>query len=232
MKKKVLKYILLVVIIVILCFTALLVRKYMILAKLDKMASNYNDTKDSIYGKVLTTGENQNNVISELFIKGDVRKYVVDVGDTRKMTQYIYTNEVKSYAENGDKKVMSVNADVNAVAGMTLVASIPNYTHDTSVKSRIISALKTSIKSAELDGKKCYELSGMNSPLFLYTMNSVGISLYVEKDTGLPVKLVETIDEDGIITHNIMEYEFKFDTVTDEDMTEPDASEYTVQENK
>ena len=54
---------------------------------------------------------------------------------------------------------------------------------------------------------------------------------YVEKDTGLPIKLVEKIEENGAIKEHITEYKVEFDCVTDEDLVEPDISEYKIQEN-
>ena len=47
------------------------------------------------------------------------------------------------------------------------------------------------------------------------------ILVYVEKETGLTIKKVEIINENGQKSENIVTYEYKFDSVTDEDVKEP-----------
>ena len=52
-------------------------------------------------------------------------------------------------------------------------------------------------------------------------------SVYIEKDTGLPVKYEQTLEDGRVITTT---YEFAFGVVTDEDMEMPDISEYDIEE--
>lgn len=235
--KKFLKLFLILLLLVILILFILVGRKVMILSKLDKNVSSLEDTKDNIYMKVNNVIDSAKEVETELFVKGDIEKSINIVKSTTKRIQIVYPTERKVFIEADRNKTLSIykeiaakrTTDVNAAP--TTHTVLPNYAHSMSLIERIITALNTNIKSTSIDGKECYELSGLHSPIFLYRENTKSMSLYIEKDTGLPIKLVEKIEEDGIEKEYLTEYEIKFDIVTEEDLAEPDISEYTVQEN-
>ena len=108
--------------------------------------------------------------------------------------------------------------------GVTPFASytvIPNVGYSNSLLERIINSILTSIKTVKIDGKEFYEVSGKYSPSTLYSENTEKISVYVEKETGLTIKKVEIINENGQKVENITTFEYKFDSVTDEDVKEP-----------
>lgn len=236
--KKVLKGIILVLIIVILCMVAIFMRRYIILAKLDKMVANLEDTKDNIYMKVVDSGEEHSEQTSEVFIKGDVEKSVVQwKNQSQEMMIICYPNETKIYTEVDGKKAMSIRegenpkrtSDINAAE--TTHTVIPNFAHTTTIGERIKLAMSVKIKTTEIDGKKCYDVYGLNMPMFLYDENAVDMHVYSDKETGLLVKMIETVEKEGKKIDYSMTYEFKFDTVTDEDIAEPDVSEYEVINN-
>lgn len=100
-----------------------------------------------------------------------------------------------------------------------------NFAYSISIPERILNSIVTKIKTVELDGIKFYELSSLCNTNFIYDQNATRLSVYIDKDTGLPVKLIEEIKKDNVVKENI--------TTTDEDIIEPDISQYTytVQEN-
>lgn len=56
--------------------------------------------------------------------------------------------------------------------------------------------------------------------------------LYIDKETGLPIRLPGgTIKSNKETTDIIKEFDYKFDTVTDEDIQEPDITQYKIYEN-
>ena len=235
--KKVLKLFLIILLVFFLIGICLIGRKVTILTKLDKSVSKLENTKDNIYMKVNNVVDSTKEVETELFIKGDIEKSINVVEETTKRIQIVYPTERKVFIEADGNKTLSIYKETAAKRTTDLNASsathtvLPNYTHSMSFIERIIIALNTNIKTTSIDGKECYELSGMHSPIFLYHENSISMSLYIEKETGLPIKLVEKIEEDGEEKEYLTEYEIKFDVVTDEDLKEPDISEYTIQEN-
>lgn len=73
-------------------------------------------------------------------------------------------------------------------------------------------SLDTSIKETELDGKKCYRIENKQKQLK---------NLYIDMNTGLEVYSSES-------ENNILEIQYEFNTVTDNDFVKPDLSQYQV----
>lgn len=232
MKKKIKCFFIIFVLISIIIIT-FFVRKVMILSKLDKNVCDLENTKNNIYIKSYSTGNN--SVITELFIKEEVEKSIIKTNDKDMiMIQFIYPTERKLYVDSNEKKVCSVQKET-ASKRTTDISSAPNthtvivnFAHTTNFIEKILLALNTKIKTTEINGKQCYELSGTHSPAFIYNENSKGISAYLEKETGLPVAIVEKIDKNGKEDIYTTSYEIEFDCVTDEDMAEPNISEYEI----
>ena len=86
-------------------------------------------------------------------------------------------------------------------------------------KEIILESFLAKIKKVEFNGKARYRVKNIVSPYHLIQENEED---YIEKETGLTVKKVsESSDQ---------EIEYEFDTVTDEDLEEPDISEYQIEE--
>ena len=87
-------------------------------------------------------------------------------------------------------------------------------------------SIKSKIETIELDGKECYMISN------IFENEESKLRWYVDKDTGLLLKLVQRglVQEQYQSTYQatVIEYEYSFGTVTDEDMKEPDETEYTL----
>lgn len=79
--------------------------------------------------------------------------------------------------------------------------------------------------------------NGLPSPAtvsnWLYTENIDGnLSVYIDKETGLPLKVVNgTATIDGKTYDLINEYTYEFNCVTDSDLIEPDINQYIIKEN-
>ena len=94
-----------------------------------------------------------------------------------------------------------------------------------------INTSKELSKTKKIDGKDYYILSSKMNTNFLYNTNTTKMTIYVEKNTGLTTKIVEEVNENGEIKEIYKDFEYKFNNVTDEDISEPDNSEYKMQEN-
>lgn len=235
--KKFFKWILIIAIVIVVCIVYYVGRKVIILSKLDSSVSKLEDTKDNIYIKIEETDENGTILsFSEIFIKGDVEKYIVNnIEQNTTLIQFIYPTERKLFSEHNGEKTLSVyeetaskrTTDVNAAQSTHTV--IPNYTHTMNFLEKINLALHTDIVKAKIDNKYCYELCGSNSPIFIYNENTVSMAAFVEISTGLPVKLIETVEENGEEKEYTTKYNIDFDCVTDQDMAEPNVEEYILQ---
>lgn len=238
MKKKILKSILTIILVIVICVVIFVARKVTILSKLDKSVCTLEDTKDNIYIKIDNTGHSYHQSSSELFIKGDIEKMIIKKHDgNATLMQFIYPTERKVYMETKEGKYLRIEKEIatkrttDITSAQTTRAVIVNFASNESFLGIMLLALNTGIREVEIDGKDCYELYGMHCPNFIYGENSISMSAYVEKETGLPVKLVETIQENGETKECITKYEVKFDCVIDEDIAEPDSSQYTIQED-
>lgn len=238
-KMKLWKKILIVIVVILLIFIAIVLRKFIILNDIDNKVSEYENNRDNIYSKIVST-TNEYTTQVECYIKDDVIKYVLEKtnkgGTKNRLIQITYPHERKLYAEDSDTKVMRVYKEDAPVRGShieteatTSISTIVNFAYSMSVPERIMHSICTSIKSTEVNGKECYELSDVFSSNYIQEQN-VKIKAYAEKSTGLPVKYIEYDKENEQEVKSETEYEYKFDCVTDEDIAEPNESEYELQE--
>lgn len=238
-KMKLWKKMLIVIAVILLIFIIVVLRKFMILTDIDNKVSEYENNQNNIYSKVISTTSEYTMQV-EGYIKDDVIKYVLEKtdkdGTKTKLIQITYPHERKLYAEDSDSKVMRVYKEEAPVRGshieteaMATISTIANFAYSMSVPERIINSICTNIKSTEVNGKKCYELSNIFGSNYIESKDAK-IKAYAEKETGLPVKYIEVINENGKEVENVTEYEYKFNCVIDEDLSEPDESQYELQE--
>lgn len=178
---------------------------------------------------------------TERFIKDDIDKVILKRknkdGTETKIIQYDNAERHRVYTKKDGNINMTTDTVYEGISpkpvrgshikvpeGVTPFASytvIPNVGYSNSLLERIINSILTSLKTVKIDGKEFYEISGKYSSSTLYSVNTEKISVYVEKETGLTIKKVEIINENGQKVENITTFEYKFDSVTDEDVKEP-----------
>ena len=241
-KMKIWKKILIIMLILFCILVVFMSRRFIILADIDKKVTECENENKNIYIKTSYNFENYKSEIQR-FIKDDVDKMVMEKtdkdGEIVKMMQITYPTQRKMFTESKDSKVMYVYEEEAAVRGAHLemnddvtmsYTTILNFGYSMSISERIILAMITSIKTVNMDGKECYELSNVNNSNMLMDTGYVKMKAYVEKETGLPVKVIQETKENGEIKQDITTYEYSFGKVTDEDMKEPDATQYKMQE--
>ena len=229
--KKFFKLILIIIILFLIVYAGSVIRNVVILTNLDNKVTELNNTKNNIYKSITYTGNPNMGADLKIYKKDEVVKYVTSMKDgSVSITEYCYPDVKRIYTVTKDDKFFD---EKNEKFDPVFPASVDNYTNCINFYDLILSAIHTKIKNVEIDGKKCYELSGNNSPLFLYFGTSeeyISMALYLEKDTGIPVKQIEKLNIDGKNVEYITDFEYGFDVVTDEDMKEPDKSEYRLLE--
>ena len=234
-KMKLWKKILIVLFVIFLVFLVMTIPKAMLFTELSTKVSNLEDTKQNIHIKMNVHQTGYQSHI-ERYIKDDVDKLVMERtnidGNTSKLMQFIYPEKRILYIEQNGEKTKNVYEEEAPVRssvlkeGMTSsYTTISNYTLGLAFSPAVIFS---SIHTVEMDGKECYEISTMYNPNYIYDENSKDLKIYIEKDTGLPVKVVETIEENGEKIQNTIAYEYAFDCVTDEDIAEPEDRSYNL----
>lgn len=241
-KSKKLKIVLVVIAIIVCILIAIVARRAIILSKIDKKVTELENNSNNFYIKNTYKDEKNYTAIIERYIKDDVSKLVVGKttldGKNAKITEITYPEKRKMFTEVNGIKVMNVYNEKAAVRGSHIeketersYTTLSNPGYSMAINELIMNAIVTSIKSARIDGKDCYELSSTMNSNFLYDTNTTKMSIYVEKETGLTTKIVEEVNENGEIKQVLKDFEYQFNNVTDEDIREPDNSEYKMREN-
>lgn len=197
--------------VIVIIFIVLTIRKFMIFTNLD-YKNKEQQKSGNIYCKV--TREQQ---VSELYIKGNTHKMVAK-RDNVVVTQLTKPEYRIMYIDNGKEKIMKVYYEDNLIMDSSF-----NFCDYYSVPEKILNCIVSKINTEKIDGQEYYVISGTyNIPK--------GIKVYINKNTGLTYKRVETIKENGNLRDVDEMFEYKFNVVTDEDVAELDSSEYKIED--
>lgn len=235
-KMKLWKKILIIVAIIVLIFIIVISRKAIILNNIDNKVSNLENSNDNIYAEIVT-----DKYKVKKYIKNEIEKIVLESKDENeeisKIIQITYPDKRKVFTEKDGTKTMNIYEETAPVRGAHIeentnasYTAITNFAYSISLPENILNSIFTSINSVELNGKECYELTSKYNSNFIYSQNTKQMKAYVEKDTGLPLKLIEVVNENGENIEKVTTYKYEFNIVTDDDIKEPDSQEYIMQE--
>ena len=156
---------------------------------------------DKIKYSIELNEENESNVNTGNNAKNSMRKSVTYIiGDTR--------TEFTDYVEDGkeEKKVHEdsiENEDINS-----LHVFIEYFNSDTFIQ-KYINCAKTLVKYERINNKDCYVIISNDSG---FSTGSYA-KIYVDKETKLPIQVIEQFDNGEYITY----FTYEFGIVTDED---------------
>ena len=179
----------------------------------------YNEY-DNIYAKIVSEKEDGTVTTAEMFYKDDVEKTVIDIKGNR-FIQIETLTEHKFFAVN-QKKVMISKLDYPAYRIRILDLAGTDYGLIGLVRNSAINL----ITSKNVDGIECYKITGPLENILAVSSIKGYPSVYIEKETGLPVMYEQTLKDGRTIKTT---YEYKFNIVTVEDIKEPDMSEYEIE---
>ena len=222
-KKISLKFLLKMILIILLLLIIIIIgRKAFVIKDLQNKISeftdktNYSISVNSYYGDRLS--------YTEYLIK-DENTYLYTTGlvnEENNHKRIIFSNKEKTneYIQTNESKIAMLNSDTSAKI------EIPNYIKTDNAKDFILLLFKAKITSVKCNGKECYEIKNIENPDLVYTENGYA-TVYIDKETGL---IERTIDRNAKNEEKdrVTDYNYEFDNVTDEDIKEPDISEYEV----
>jgi hypothetical protein len=205
-KIKALKFILLTLIII---YFAIVIRRTCIMVSLyQKAQANKSDN----YYVCLYSYEGDRLLITESYNKGEdylTIKTLAQDNRIAKVTYYNKDNEQILLSECGDDKYM---LDFEKVLGGKI--SPTTYVSD-GFLTNLQYALIIGIESTYCNGRECYVIKG----------NSY--ERYIDKETGLAVRDIEkSTKEISRENDTVIDYEYKFNIVTDGDIVKPDVTGY------
>lgn len=214
--KKCLKIILIIVVILavlaVLYGIYLLRNKYIIVTMKNLATENLNNTNYHITRKINDNGQIITTNI--YYLEGNIKS----VAETEGRSNIIVTvaNGLMILRDNGYVKTMmyynSSNFDISDLY-------INNYAKLNEEKENIVS---DHIKNQTIDGKKYYVVT--KSSAKMYNDQTKEAKVYIDKETGLVTKVEDKKDGKDYITT----YEYEFNTVTADDLSVPNISDYQV----
>ena len=220
-KMKIMKFILLVIAAV---FIFVIGRKAIILKSMQskvmkyKEQSNFHTAITEYRGKSVTICDvyhkdgNYLGKIQTAEINSQNDKYFISFSDGKKYNTYI---------SKGTEKVAILDQEM----GVSTMDRVNNFLEMDAI-TFLRNLFTTHITSIKCNEKECYKINGVISTFYSYD------AIYLEKDTGLPVRVengTAYINENDKIS-SIADYFYEFNTVTDEDLKEPDISDYMIQQ--
>lgn len=229
MKKKVLKCIGIIILVIIAFLVIHTVRNMIIIKNLSEKAESYKNA-NNYYVKTVSS---QGSVMENFTKNGCYLMKLVNTSETglRTLIRYsdgnIENTYIEAQTENGTDKVAMLNSN-----SLPSFNQITNWFYTDDFKSLLLMSLMARIRSVEQNEKDCYEVTYVYSSNILMPAEGE-FAIYIEKETGLTVKNKNgaIVNENGTEEPIVIDYEYKFDSVTDEDLVEPDISEYKIQEN-
>ena len=219
-KLRILKTILLsIILIFIVLFVAFPGRKMVIIKSLEDKFQVYEQQANNVYIKALEYDDSNLQLTYENYYKDNMTKYVLtNLEADIKVTQYVYPNEIKEFIEEPEGKRLNIEPRKNAE-----LPALMNYFYNDSLIGTFFMSMDYKITTGDVNGKECYVFSRK------YVKPETKIDIYIEKDTGLVLQSAQIEPTKGDI--DLTQYEYSFGTVTDEDIQEPDVTEYTLIEN-
>lgn len=224
-KMKLWKKIALIILAIVVIITLIIARKVIIVTNLQKNVSKYVNSEN--YHKIMYVYMQDSYVKSEIFTLGDRKAITITrINKGNKVITKIYVkgNTTNIYTETQDKKIVSLNT------GIQVYEEIQDPLYTENLLERILASAIATIKSEKCNGKECYLIENFLSG---YILSENGT--YINKETGLDVrtKSIEVTDPNtGINVSGLTDCLYEFNTVTENDLQEPDISQYEIQENK
>ncbi len=227
-KMKVLKSIIL---IIILIFILIIVGKAYLLITLSKRAEK-NINSDNYYVRV-SQYEGTTILITETYKKGKKQKNIQTFYDNQnnentKLIEYSDNGTTILYTELNNEKIAILDGHSAMLLPMKLSESYSTYSK--TISKLIKNTIFSSISTVKCNGRDCYYFSKLETDML--GISEVNSGIYIDKETGLPIRTASATTKSNKGTFDpIIEFYYEFDKVTDEDIKEPDISQYIIKDN-
>ena len=218
-KIKLWKIIVAILVILLVIFAINTIRKVIIFNNLQEKISKY-EKSENMYSKI-----DSEKSITERFIKNDIDKLIIKYKD-KPMTviQLKNGNECKNYTFFEETKKVTVT-DVNNMDALR-VTKINNTINTNSFIDKLIKCITSKVSTETIDGKEYYVIDGKLSGSQLMLQNVISTKAYIDRETGLTMKIIENTKENNNKKEYITNYEYNFDSITDDEISEPNTIGY------
>ena len=213
------KVFLVILLIIILAMVIHYVKNQLIFAKIYNTAKNYTSIENYEVKREIT-GTDMTNTTDAKYLNG-FYKVTFTQSDNTKLTIVTMQNKEAMLTEkNGVKTIKFLNKDKVTLNG---IIGLENHTF---TSNEWYNNCCSMIHTKTEDGKEYYVVSGFNSNLLPMTGDHA--EAYINKETGLIEKIVET-GKDGEVVCTTT-YQYEFNNVKTTDLGIPDISSYELAE--
>ena len=199
-------------------------RNMVIIASLKDKVEVFNQKNNNMYTKISHYSSTTSPLTFECYYKDDIVKVITTtsgLGATT-TTEYRYPDQSRIFTDAPYGKTLTILDSPED----GYVSPILTDLYYNSITDLFSMSVKSKISTIKLDGKECYMISN------IFENEESKLRWYVDKDTGLLLKAVQRglVEDQYQSTYQttVIEYEYSFGIVTDEDMQEPNETEYTV----
>lgn len=214
---------------ILLAFIIVVGRRTAIIVSLSNKAKEYQKS-DNYYARMYQY-EGNTIATTEIYHKKEkevaIDSHWASDGTSSKLTKYKDENKINVYIEAENDKVALL--DVKKDGTFPMMKAV-NYMKLNNIFELMLNAITCPVKTTKCNGKECYYFSNWYNSNMIVSEGDSGI--YIDKETGLPVRAAGgTVGSNAGIKDVIIDYEFEFDNVKDEDLKEPDVSNYRIEAN-
>lgn len=216
-KKKIFKILGIISLVVIAIFLIHTIKNYIIITDLQNKIADYSNSTN-YYTKSVATENNGTVVTMEYYRKDKKDALFLERnlnGEISKISMYNNGERTDTFWDNKENKTAQLDS------GTIMEVNIYNFTETDNKWQTFLGSIFANVKSTNYNGKKCYIIKGFLSSS---SLTSEGAETYIEKDTGLYLKIIEE--------NRTTERKYEFDKVDDSIFVEPDISQYTLKEKE
>lgn len=225
-----LKLILLIIVIMLILVMSIFIRRLIIINTLESKVLPYTKTTNA---HIRITFENSTNKSIDTYMLGNTEKIVVNYSDGQDYQQLIQIacpeNRKLFTTDANGNKVMQIFEEQNKNKVSYIIVNYVDYTTFSTFFEKLHDVFSTRITTSVVNGKECFLFSSLSHTQYVYEKNATDLKIYIDKKTGLPIKVIETLKlDDGTEVEKIMEYKFEFNNVSKEDLKEPNNDNYIL----
>lgn len=212
-----------IILLIVLIFVIITGRKVIIISNLQNKANEYVNSKN--YHRIVYTYNKDETGKIEVFVLGDKKHVIITrmLEDEKDVIEMFFDGDKTNiYRENGNEKTVELNQKV------TIAETVYNPLYTENWWYLLIASIRSTVNNKEFNGEQCYYITNFSTPF-----NDSRDGIYVDKETGLIIRGItttETMTDGDKFVLPTNDYVYEFNTVTEEDFTEPDISEYEIQD--
>lgn len=211
--KMVLKITIVILCILLVIFLINTVRKVFILQNIGDKVTELSKKENYYWNMKL-----DNNEI--VVYKKEEKAIMIMQAENGKITFFKNGDILNTYDESQDEKMATLNEKKEFDN-----INLPCVINQENIKPVMLTAMNSKIKSTTIDEKECYLIESSSENFITHT-SVEKVQIFIEKETGLAIKVIEYNNEET----TTIDYKYEFDKVTDEDLKEPNINEYKIKE--